>query len=759
MVGKRSGKALLREEGKLCLLTTPWILLTVFPRSGENRQQYGPDYVAADQHDQSEELLHVCACPLKNILLVHSANVGIANMCINHGNFCFSEYLKRDDQILPLRLLQEERRNRMMAKARDKDRNLNQETEPQASGADLDLDDDVGDDAEAPLPGGDALGSKVIVIHPGSQNLRIGLANDALPKTVPMVIARRSDESEYEEDGGEPNPKRRKLENGIHMEPEKMFGEDFASQYAKMCADLKVHMRANKRRVLPNSKELIVNYNKRQPPETIREHNDPHRIDWTEFPADAKDAPVFFTGKDALRISDDSKPRYKLFWPLQHGWYNEKEYTARSDIYNDISTIIEEALKRELSLRRKRDWAQYGCIFVVPDLYEKRYVVQALDMLMREFGFAKVAFIQESLAATFGAGYSQACIVDIGAQKTSICCVEEGMCIENSRINLKYGGADVTETFIRMMLYDHFPYQDINLRRRFDFLLAEELKMKFCTMNENDISPQLYEFHLRASGQDTRKYFFKTYDEVLLAPQGYFQPGLFDNSHKLDGRRKLIEPSMDIYEGGPNDPVSSAQSAVIALIAPTAPTELAVNGESSSGTLATAVSKPAPSALPKLNDMDRASVSAAGTPAPEDDDAPMQTGEASAAEVLATSIRDDVLPVIPLDTAILTSITHGARSDERRTRDFLGSVMVIGGGSQFQGFYAFLEERLKEVRPGFAKDILIGTAPRELDPQVLVWKGGSVFGRLRGTNDSWIGRTEYDRLGARVLPYKCMWSW
>ena len=157
--------------------------------------------------------------------------------------------------------------------------------------------------------------------------------------------------------------------------------------------------------------------------------------------------------------------------------------------------------------------------------------------------------------------------------------------------------------------------------------------------------------------------------------------------------------------------------------------------------------------------MDRASVSAAGTPAPEDDDAPMQTGEASAAEVLATSIRDDVLPVIPLDTAILTSITHGARSDERRTRDFLGSVMVIGGGSQFQGFYAFLEERLKEVRPGFAKDILIGTAPRELDPQVLVWKGGSVFGRLRGTNDSWIGRTEYDRLGARVLPYKCMWSW
>jgi actin-related protein 8 len=33
--------------------------------------------------------------------------------------------------------------------------------------------------------------------------------------------------------------------------------------------------------------------------------------------------------------------------------------------------------------------------------------------------------------------------------------VEEGMCIENSRVNLKYGGQDVTETFVKMMLHDH----------------------------------------------------------------------------------------------------------------------------------------------------------------------------------------------------------------------------------------------------------------------------------------------------------------
>lgn len=37
------------------------------------------------------------------------------------------------------------------------------------------------------------------------------------------------------------------------------------------------------------------------------------------------------------------------------------------------------------------------------------------------------------MAATFGAGISHACIVDIGAQKTSVCCVDEGMCVAESR--------------------------------------------------------------------------------------------------------------------------------------------------------------------------------------------------------------------------------------------------------------------------------------------------------------------------------------
>jgi actin-related protein 8 len=69
-------------------------------------------------------------------------------------------------------------------------------------------------------------GSKIIVVHTGSQYLRIGLANDALPKTVPMVIARKSKQNESEEDDGEPLPKRQKVQGKVPNEPEKWFGEE-----------------------------------------------------------------------------------------------------------------------------------------------------------------------------------------------------------------------------------------------------------------------------------------------------------------------------------------------------------------------------------------------------------------------------------------------------------------------------------------------------------------------------------------------------
>ena len=197
--------------------------------------------MATSEYDKSEKLLHVSLFVdyfVSCRFFPKAVKVTLSFMCCFDSILAFlSEYLKRDDQILPLRLQQEERRTRMTTNAKDRDRALaNFKSNDIPSGdIDLDLDDEAGLDEASGLGGQDALGSKIIVVHPGSQNLRIGLASDALPKTVPMVIARRSTANEAEELDGEmePKPKRLKLDNGAPLEPEKMFGDDVKLSFAK----------------------------------------------------------------------------------------------------------------------------------------------------------------------------------------------------------------------------------------------------------------------------------------------------------------------------------------------------------------------------------------------------------------------------------------------------------------------------------------------------------------------------------------------
>lgn len=125
----------------------------------------------------------------------------------------------------------------MTKTAKDRDRALAmaKPSEPEAE-AEADGDAAMEDAEETPA---ETAGSKVIVIHIGSQNLRIGLASDALPKTVPMVIARKSATNESE-DHEEPNPKRLKRDDGSPEEPENLFGPEVRWRNALYEASLKI---------------------------------------------------------------------------------------------------------------------------------------------------------------------------------------------------------------------------------------------------------------------------------------------------------------------------------------------------------------------------------------------------------------------------------------------------------------------------------------------------------------------------------------
>ncbi|TLS31399.1 hypothetical protein PpBr36_03608 [Pyricularia pennisetigena] len=721
---------------------------------------------------------------------------------INQKNY-YTEYMKRDDQILALRIQGDAARDRLVQTAKDRDRALAQNGDLPLPAQDV---PPAEDGAQPPLDASDP--SKIIVIHPGSQNLRIGFASDALPKTIPMVVATKWPQTEDEEHEALP---RRQFEA---TSPDQKYGEEWAKRYQRMSNDLKVDMRANKRKVLPNSKELVQNFNRRTKGETIPKHNDPIEVAWTDVGTLEDEASLAscFIGHQAQLIPNDSNPKFKLWWPMQHGWLNEDEYTSAERLHDDFETILDRALRQELGLTRNSTWPNYSCVFVIPDLYDKKYVEMVLRSCMTWFEFNKICFIQESLAGTFGAGYTQACVVDVGAQKTAITCVEDGLCIEDSRINLKFGGYDVTEAFVKMMLYDNLPYEDINLRRRYDFLLAEELKIKYCTLSQENIKVVENTFHVRAPNQPTQKYSFKLYDEGLLASMGLYEPAIFDNSTKLRGRRKLIDRSYNAYDVEyPDDPTSAAQFAVLAHIKPTIVP--AVNGGShdpmatpskekaqpfnylnrsgadlNGGTPATSK---APSPTPEgastpvpplfifgggkdvINGANSPAPSGrnggGGTPAPpgapngtlpqQQPPPPGMFVDAIARSQTALAAeRDSVLPVVPLDIAIMMSIQNAAKGEEKKLRDLLGSIMVIGGGSKIPNFAPYLEEKLKARRPDLHEKILVSRSARDMDEQVVVWKGASVFAKLP-TNDSWITPAEFERLDTRVLHHKVLWVW
>lgn len=731
MVGKKSGKALLREEG--------------LERTDNNMELTSWPQVVA----------------------------------INQKNY-YTDYLKRDEQILAVRSQQEEARNKMIKDAKDRDRALAQ-GRPIGPDGDVEMDEDQEEDAEEDEA---ASGTKCIVLHLGSQNLRVGLASDALPKTVPMVIARRSTASESEDNDGEPAPKRVKLESGLlPNEPEKRFGDDFAKKFTGMSNDLKVRMRANKRKVLPQSRDMVTSHNRRHTYDEITEMNDTMRIDWT----DVSSKPDYVTGMDALRIPDDSTPRYRLYWPIRNGWLNEADYPSARILWEDIRIILQQAIKSQIGIE-PRELHQYSCVIAVPDYYERNNVTALLEMTLTEFGFSKVAFVQEALAASFGAGVMTACIVDIGDQKTSVSCVEDGMIVENSRLNLKVGGRDITDLFVKMILYNHFPYAEININRRYDYLLAEELKQKLLTVTEADISVQMYDFHLRAPKQDTRKYTCKIYDEVILPVLALNRPEMFDHAGKLQDRHKLLDRSYDIYDGKPNDPTSSAMLEVLTAIAPEeilSSFKPKTNGALTNGHTreenGTDSRRPSLSNIPQLNGDTEGTpqpshasspvrqLEPAGTPQPDEASTPMPISfdpmavkpkeEEEPEEPLSLERRDDILPIYPLYSAIMTSINHAARGSPQKTRDFLASIMLIGGASITPGLSGFLEEQLQAQMPGYAKEIIVNRPPRELDAQVVAWKGCAVFGRMSRTNDSWINGSLYERLGERVLSHKLMWAW
>lgn len=88
--------------------------------------------------------------------------------------------------------------------------------------------------------------------------------------------------------------------------------------------------------------------------------------------------------------------------------------------------------------------------------------------------------------------------MDIGAVKTSIACVDEGLVLPETRyvvlttvttfsqffysMTLNMGGDDITEFLYVLLTCIKFPYRDIDLNHSYDWNVLEDLKSRLCTL-------------------------------------------------------------------------------------------------------------------------------------------------------------------------------------------------------------------------------------------------------------------------------------
>lgn len=778
---------------------------------------------------------------------------------INQKNY-YTDYLRRDDQIMYYREWNEDQKRQKEAKE-----------EAAKAKRDVQPVDTPREEAEA-LPAG----AKTIVIHMGSQNLRVGLASQAYPKASPNVIAhrrpfKRPNEQPSSSKGArvpEISPEYEQLvqaeadyENGTSAtkppaEPDAylMFGADYKQAHSTVYRDFRERMRFYKRRVVPNSHELVVGFNQRarSKPELIPDHNDPGRIEWVD--PQEEHWPQSITGHRALTIvpeliatkqtndtlmtntnnSNDPPYIYELKWPIRHGLFNETDYNSTQELLGDISLILVDAFERELGITFK-NYHEYNAVFIIPDLYVRSYVDNMVALLL-QMGLNGVAIIQESMAATFGAGVSTACVIDIGAHTSSIACVEEGMVIPDSRVNLKFGGEDVTIALSKLLLMSFFPFKELDLARAYDFAVAEDLKHRYATTNDADITVQLYNFIKRSPRKSAQKFQFKVFEEVMLAPLGFFYPEIFDQQRKIadwctkekpvyhelgkfrykmvPARLSLFPRSLDIYDSTPNDPESAAQNAIARArltvynmpVGPNAnvsmeppasakqPVPFAIDSANDTSSTPVTENTDAPPAILDLPDdplryaltgLDHAIIesitqaalskmqaagqlsgvtlgpaAAAATPAPgaQSSAAPATNGTAAApATPSAAGTTPQANSALPDPTVAMTNLGNAEQV-------FYENLLIVGGAAaKLPGFNTLLTDRigmwLSHANKTVPGEIAVMPAPREMDPQVLTWKGGGVFAKLKIVSECWISAHDWEMLGNRALQYKTLFAY
>ncbi|XP_014790485.2 actin-related protein 8 [Octopus bimaculoides] len=581
----------------------------------------------------------------------------------------------------------------------------------------------------------------IIVIHPGSQNLRIGRASDSLPVSIPHCIARR------------------------HKVPgQKRYEDPWLVKKECQHAEAKLQQR----RGLKQAEEALLSwpnnlgeYRSATSQKQLATYNSCVLGEWTDTHSSLNwtstiDKPEFLIGEEALYVR--TTDCYNLHWPIRYSQLNIHKGPGGtfSSVLADLETIWATALETKLGIPRK-DLSDYRVVLLIPDVYIHKHVKALMNILLNNLGFSAAIIHQESVCATFGAGVSSACVLDVGDQKTSVCCVEDGLSHRNTRIVMDYGGSDITRCFQWLLTKSGFNPQHLKITDIVDTRLIQEFKETYCHMDQQQDGVYEYNIHIKKPQSLIIKYnSVKLGDECVLAPLSLF----FNDMLALQGSQ--LCHTQQRYEGDSDDPhddfyllqTQSQQQQAARLNA----ARKKENVEASLNQLDTSFSQYEDTNLshPQLVDEDSYdgpdNFSGNDTYKGErkldlEEEEPQDTGP--------------LLQLMGIDQAILHSINK--LSNDEIKKKMYSCILVIGGGLNIRGVQGWIQHRLWSQMPVQFRYTLEGmdviTRAKDMEPNLIPWKGASVLSCLDTTQELWIRQKEWQQWSVRILRERAPFIW
>ncbi|XP_053326025.1 actin-related protein 8 [Spea bombifrons] len=591
--------------------------------------------------------------------------------------------------------------------------------------------------AAIPEPGQEQIQSDyIVVIHPGSSTLRIGRATDTHPAAIPHVIARR-----HKQPGQTTYCDRWLLREGLN----KQEGNEQRQNGLKM-VDQAIWSKkmSNGARRIPVLPEQVRAYNKQMRP-AVLDHNS--GVKWTN----TAHHPEYLVGEEALYVNPADC--YNIHYPIRRGQLNlhSRPGGSLTAVLTDLETIWSHVIQKVLEIQLK-DLKYYRCILLIPDIYNRQHVKEMVNMILTKIGFSGVIVHQESVCAAFGSGLGSACVVDVGDQKTSVCCVEDGISHRNTRLCLAYGGSDVTRCLFWLMQRAGFPYRECQLSNTLDGLLLQQLKESYTHLDQDISGVQDHEFQVRHPDAPALLYQFRLGDEKLQASMALFYPATFG----ITGQKMTFLQHRS--QGDAEDPHDEHYL-------------LATQSKQDQSAKAAADRKALPK--PTLYDDSRGQgleVSDRGHaqdpelgPSQNDSLASGNDADDSPAAMFSrkTAMSQFEGKALGLDKAILHSIDCCASDDTKKK--MYGSILVVGGGLKFHKAQQFLQHRiLNKMPPSFRRvveNVEVITRPKDTDPRLLAWKGGAVLACLDTTQELWVYQHEWQRFGVRMLRERAAFVW